>query len=136
MRLFFTAISYSIQCIYTVNVHLLAESNLALNTSRIEIEKILSQFAMLSTAPNWTFVFCAMDTRLMIECGHVAAARGYLVEVFLWNKPDLQALSSSASRQSTTCEYIVVVYKHDSSSLSLNKHYALHAQRNKLVRII
>ena len=97
---------------------------------------MLSNFAVISQSPNWTFVFNSLSACAMIECGSVAMERGYKVEVYVWNKPELAGKSHGGGpRQATSSEYIVAVYKHDDPSItSLASHFALLSQKEKLVR--
>ena len=97
---------------------------------------MLTNFAIVSTAPNWTFVFCSLPATSMMDCGVVAKSLGYKVEMYVWNKPDLSGKSHRGGpRQATSSEYIVVVYKHeDSAQTTLAKHFALLHQKESLVR--
>ena len=102
---------------------------------REEFKTMLSNFAVISQSPNWTFVFNSLSACAMIECGSVAMERGYKVEVYVWNKPDLCGKSHGGGpRQATSSEYIVVVYKHEDPSMtSLAAHFSLLHQKEKLV---
>jgi hypothetical protein len=95
---------------------------------------MLTNFDIISTSPNWTFVFCALQANAMVECSAVASDKGYKVDIFIWEKPDLVGQSHTGGpRQAVTVEYIVAVYKHEATSTSLAKHYALLAERERLV---
>ena len=71
----------------------------------------------------------------MVDCAAVAKAKGYKIDVFIWNKSDLLGKSHQGGcRQASSSEYIVVVYKHaESTETSLSKHYALMTQKEALV---
>ena len=117
-----------------------AVTNLSLGCSplhfrRAEFASMIDQFSITSTAPNWTFVFCSLQTAEMISCGSVVKEKGYTSDVFIWNKPDLSGKShAGGARQAKTVEYIVVVYKHaDASMTGLQNHYSLLVEKEKWV---
>lgn len=116
----------------------LTSSSFYLSVCRVEFERTLENFAAVSTAPTWTFVFCSLTSTAMIECGGVAMKLGYKVEVYVWNKPDLSGKSHRGGpRQARSSEYIVVVYKHeDTTTSTLAKHFALLSQKDTLVRLV
>ena len=90
----------------------------------------------LSTAPEWTLVFCSLapDQRYLVW--DVATKLGYGLNDFEWYKPDLKSKSmSGGARQPMCTEHIVVVFKFSASATShgnLDKHYTLLLRRNLL----
>ena len=101
-------------------------------TRRTEFTRALEQFAIISQAPNWTYVFCSLPAKEMVVCAHIAMDKGYKVDIFNWEKENLIGKSHlGGPRQAASVEYIVVVYKHeDAQAQSLQKHYALlHYQK-------
>ena len=108
-------------------------ASLCLSSCREQFENILLNFSMISMAPNWTFVFCSLPSIGMIECATVALAKGYKVDVFIWNKPDMLGKSHAGGpRQAVSSEFIVVVYKLEGAVSTLKNHYALLSQKEKL----
>ena len=99
----------------------------------VQFDSMLAKFSILSSAPSWTFVFCSLPALSMVECASVAVSRGYKVEIYVWNKPDLLGKShQGGARQATSSEYIVVVYKHSGGDLALGKHFSLLHQKDIL----
>ena len=73
----------------------------------------------------------------MALCCAMASAKGYRYDVFVWHKPDLSGRSHQGGpRQACSCEYVVAVYKHEhATSTTLEWHYALLAEREKLRKV-
>ena len=109
-----------------------------LHFRRAEFAEMIDQFAITSAAPNWTFVFCSLQTAEMVSCGSVVKEKGYTSDVFIWHKPDLAGKSHAGGpRQAKTVEYIVVVYKHaDASMTGLQNHYSLLVEKEKWVSAV
>ena len=90
----------------------------------------------LSTASEWTFVFCSVAPDQRHTVWDVAQGAGYGVQDWEWMKPDLRAKSmSGGARQPMCTEYIVVVFKFAASATNhrnMEKHYTLLQRRDQL----
>ena len=56
---------------------------------REEFKTMLSNFAVISQSPNWTFVFNSLSACAMIECGSVAMERGYILDIEFYPVRDI-----------------------------------------------
>ena len=90
----------------------------------------------LSTASEWTFVFCSVSPDQRHAVWDVARGAGYGVNDSEWMKPDLRAKSiSGGARQPMCTEHIVVVSKFAASApnhRNMERHYSLLQRKDQL----
>jgi len=83
----------------------------------------------VSTAPNWTIVFCSVHASQHKYIHDIVQELGLKMDMWIWAKPDCYGKShGGGARQACASETIFSCYKHDTSSGAkndLSNHYAL-----------